>query len=65
VRLIDINKDLAETNAELNRIAAAVAGLPSWRRGSRQHMALSAERQCLLKRREELRALRQELFVRN
>jgi hypothetical protein len=65
VRLIDLNRDLAETNESLNRLAAQIAGLPSWRRGSREHMALSGERQALLRKREELRRQRQELFARN
>jgi hypothetical protein len=65
VRLIDINRDLSNTNAELNRIADDQRKLPSWQRGGREHMKLASERQRLLRRREELRRLRQELFARN
>jgi hypothetical protein len=65
MKLIEINKDLAAVNAELDRVRTEIAKLPSFQRGSRQHMNLSESRQRLLRRREELRALRQMLFQHN
>jgi hypothetical protein len=65
MKLIEINSSLAETNAELNRIAAEIAGLPPFQRGGRHHTNLSESRQQLLRRRKELRALRQMLFQHN
>ena len=65
MKLTDLNQNLADTNAELDRVRAEISALPSFQRGGRHHMDLSNDRQRLLRRQEELRALRQSMFQHN
>lgn len=47
--------DLARIAARLDMLAAELASMPFYRRGSEYHMAFVGERQQLLRKREALR----------